>query len=132
MENQSKGVFWKVVGALIVIFVGISAVSSNTNSTSTSTNISDDEGAYTEEITTQPEAITEEDASTNDDSNESYSAPLSNDDYYINTDGDSIHSPAYADSVPSGATAICEDGTYSFSQHRQGTCSGHGGVDKWL
>ncbi|WP_280406111.1 DUF3761 domain-containing protein [Nocardia brasiliensis] len=24
------------------------------------------------------------------------------------------------------------DGTYSFSQHRSGTCSGHKGVDEWL
>jgi hypothetical protein len=31
-----------------------------------------------------------------------------------------------------GATAICEDGTYSFSAHRRGTCSHHGGVAQWL
>ncbi len=30
------------------------------------------------------------------------------------------------------ATAVCRDGTYSYSQHRQGTCSHHGGVDNWL
>jgi hypothetical protein len=30
------------------------------------------------------------------------------------------------------ATARCNDGTYSFSQHRQGTCSYHGGVRYWL
>nr|WP_273944661.1 DUF3761 domain-containing protein [Kutzneria chonburiensis] len=33
---------------------------------------------------------------------------------------------------PAGATAKCKDGTYSFSQHRSGTCSGHGGVAVWL
>jgi hypothetical protein len=33
---------------------------------------------------------------------------------------------------PAGATARCRDGTYSFSQHRQGTCSHHGGVAEWL
>jgi endonuclease YncB( thermonuclease family) len=33
---------------------------------------------------------------------------------------------------PYGATAICNDGTYSFSQHRRGTCSHHGGVREWL
>ncbi|WP_051468562.1 DUF3761 domain-containing protein [Actinomadura oligospora] len=33
---------------------------------------------------------------------------------------------------PSGATAICRDGTFSFSQHRRGTCSHHGGVARWL
>ena len=33
---------------------------------------------------------------------------------------------------PPGATAKCRDGTYSFSQHRSGTCSHHGGVARWL
>jgi serine/threonine-protein kinase len=33
---------------------------------------------------------------------------------------------------PAGATAICNDGTYSYSQHRRGTCSHHGGVRVWL
>lgn len=56
---------------------------------------------------------------------------LSNDSSYINVDGNEVHSPAYADSVPAGASAVCRDGTYSFSQHRQGTCSGHGGVASW-
>ncbi len=37
-------------------------------------------------------------------------------------------SPSY----PQGATAICNDGTYSHSQHRRGTCSHHGGVKQWL
>ena len=30
------------------------------------------------------------------------------------------------------ATAICEDGTYSFSDNRSGTCADHGGVREWL
>ncbi|HEV2988852.1 MAG TPA: TIR domain-containing protein [Candidatus Angelobacter sp.] len=34
--------------------------------------------------------------------------------------------------LPSGATAQCIDRTYSFSQHRTGTCSQHGGVKTWL
>jgi len=32
----------------------------------------------------------------------------------------------------SSASASCRDGTYSFSTHRQGTCSHHGGVGAWL
>jgi hypothetical protein len=28
-------------------------------------------------------------------------------------------------------TASCRDGTVSFSQHHQGTCSHHGGVAAW-
>ena len=31
-----------------------------------------------------------------------------------------------------GATAICNDGWLSNSQHRRGTCSHHGGVREWL
>ncbi len=59
---------------------------------------------------------------------------LSNDRYYTNVDGDQVHSPAYSNDsfVPAGASAICGDGTYSFSQHRSGTCSHHGGVSQWL
>jgi hypothetical protein len=34
--------------------------------------------------------------------------------------------------VPPGATALCRDGTYSYSQHHSGTSSHHGGVARWL
>jgi hypothetical protein len=30
-----------------------------------------------------------------------------------------------------GATALCSDGTCSYSAHHQGTCSHHGGVAQW-
>jgi hypothetical protein len=30
------------------------------------------------------------------------------------------------------ATGQCKDGTYTMATHRQGACSGHGGVDSWL
>jgi hypothetical protein len=29
-------------------------------------------------------------------------------------------------------TALCKDGSTSHSEHHTGTCSGHGGVEKWL
>jgi hypothetical protein len=53
---------------------------------------------------------------------------------YVNVDGNTIRSPVCATDgqVPAGASALCRDGTYSFSEHRQGTCSGHRGVDRWL
>jgi uncharacterized protein DUF3761 len=52
--------------------------------------------------------------------------------YYTNRDGDKVQSPTTYDQVPDGATAVCRDGTYSFSENRRGTCSHHGGVAKWL
>lgn len=59
---------------------------------------------------------------------------LSNSNTYTNVDGNTVHSPAASTdgSVPDGATARCGDGSYSFSQHRSGTCSHHGGVAQWL
>ena len=51
--------------------------------------------------------------------------------YYTNSYGNRIQSPTYYNSRPAGATALCRDGTYSFSQSRRGTCSHHGGVARW-
>jgi hypothetical protein len=34
--------------------------------------------------------------------------------------------------APKGATALCKNGTYSFSKTRSGTCSRNGGVKEWL
>lgn len=51
--------------------------------------------------------------------------------YYTNSYGNRVQSPTYYNSRPPGATALCRDGTYSFSQSRRGTCSHHGGVARW-
>ncbi len=50
---------------------------------------------------------------------------------YVNSKGNTIQSPTHYNSKPAGASAKCKDGTYSFSQSRRGTCSGHGGVAIW-
>jgi uncharacterized protein DUF3761 len=52
--------------------------------------------------------------------------------YYTNKNGQRVQSPTYSDTIPSGATAQCRDGTYSFSRNHRGTCSHHGGVARWL
>ena len=52
---------------------------------------------------------------------------------YVNSSGHVVHRPAHAvGGIPAGASARCRDGTYSFSEHRRGTCSHHGGVGAWL
>jgi hypothetical protein len=53
-------------------------------------------------------------------------------DSYINSRGNCVQRPVRAVRAPSGASAKCRDGTYSFSQSRRGTCSHHGGVGEWL
>jgi Protein of unknown function (DUF3761) len=56
----------------------------------------------------------------------------SSNEHYSNCDGQTVHNPANYEGVPAGASAICRDGTFSFSRHRRGTCSRHGGVAEWL
>ena len=60
----------------------------------------------------------------------SVAAPAS--DYYVNSSGHLVHRPEHANRPPASATAHCRDGTWSFSEHHQGTCSHHGGVAAWL
>jgi uncharacterized protein YgiM (DUF1202 family) len=50
---------------------------------------------------------------------------------YINVDRERVPSPVFSETRPSGATARCRDGSYSFSRNRRGTCSHHGGVAVW-
>lgn len=49
---------------------------------------------------------------------------------YVNSAGNTVCRPSNDNT--GGATAICNDGTYSYSQSRRGTCSHHGGVRSWL
>jgi len=52
---------------------------------------------------------------------------------YTNSSGNTVCKPEESpNGPPAGATAECADGTYSFSEHRSGTCSDHGGVANWL
>lgn len=92
-----------------------------------------------ENTTTTPSAVVDSkvqevnNAPAQQDNTRNSSTPLSNNNYYENVSGNEVHSPAYSNdnNVPSGASAQCGDGTYSFSQHRSGTCSHHGGVATW-
>jgi len=46
--------------------------------------------------------------------------------------GAALGAMMYLDAKYSSPTARCNDGTYSYSLHRQGTCSHHRGVAYWL
>jgi hypothetical protein len=59
-------------------------------------------------------------------------APACTNGTYVNSAGNTVCSPETSANPPSGATAKCVDGSYSFSQSRRGTCSSHGGVAEWL
>ncbi len=51
--------------------------------------------------------------------------------YYTNEDGQEVHRPVCSTTHQAGETAICNDGSHSFSKHHTGTCSHHGGVAEW-
>ncbi len=53
-------------------------------------------------------------------------------DYYKSSDGTKVHRPTREASTAYGPIAAsCRDGTFSYSHHAQGTCSGHRGVAQW-
>ncbi len=52
-------------------------------------------------------------------------------DYYRSSDGSMVHRPTRDAGDYGHVKAICADGTRSYSHHRQGTCSHHGGVSQW-
>ena len=51
--------------------------------------------------------------------------------YYTNVDGRSVHRPVFSNHRLAGSTAVCRDGSQSFSRHHRGTCSHHGGVRRF-
>ena len=53
-----------------------------------------------------------------------------NDSHYANSSGHWVHSPSCG-TEPDHQEAVCRDGSVSFSEHRRGTCSHHGGVKHW-
>lgn len=57
-------------------------------------------------------------------------AYVCNNNHYVNVSGHLVHSPSCGKEHIK-PTADCRDGSVSFSEHHQGTCSHHGGVDHW-
>ena len=54
------------------------------------------------------------------------------DDYTYGDPTDEPTEGPVEDPAVAGPTAVCMDGWVSYSQHRQGTCSHHGGVAYWV
>jgi hypothetical protein len=53
--------------------------------------------------------------------------------YYTNSRGHCVPSPSTDPTLTQdGPTAICGDGSYSYSESASGTCSHHGGVAEWV
>jgi Protein of unknown function (DUF3761) len=61
----------------------------------------------------------------------SASAFQCNDRHYTNSSGVLVHSPSCGNATEGHETAICRDGSHSYSMHHSGTCSHHGGVAQW-
>jgi hypothetical protein len=60
-----------------------------------------------------------------------WAAEAGADEYFTNASGHRVHRTVHASYTPKGATARCRDGSFSFSEHHQGTCSHDGGVAVW-
>lgn len=59
------------------------------------------------------------------------SAYSCNGNYYTNVSGHRVHSPSCGRRGEGTPHAICRDGSVSYSEHHRGTCSHHGGVERW-
>ena len=123
-----KNIWLWIIGSLLAVWIFGALAGSNSSTPATQVNGLKSTPTKTEQV------------SPSSNKNNSWSIPqeqentLSNDNYYTNINGDEVHSPAYSqdNTIPDGASAICADGTYSFSQNHRGTCSHHGGVENWL
>ncbi len=52
--------------------------------------------------------------------------------FYRSVDGEMVHQPTAEPNAAYGpVSAICGDGTTSYSHHVRGTCTHHGGVAEW-
>lgn len=145
MKNSKHDRAAAIIIGAVLLFIGIGTIGNHTNTKQITTDPSPAPTAQSQTpATTQPAPPATPTATTPPPAAASTPATtpntgtadtnLSNNNTYTNVDGATVHSPAASTdgSIPAGATAQCSDGTYSFSQHRSGTCSHHGGVATWL
>src|SRR5262249_26954735 len=89
---------------------------------------------FPEQLRSQPpqDSLTEQSAQELRTKRQQSKANCTDNGTYVNRGGQVVKRPEGCSSAPTGATAQCRDGTYSFSKSRSGTCSHHGGVAKRL
>ena len=148
-KKPGAGTWLGIVGALIIAFAWGHSTGSSTTSAATAAPASSQAAADLQTLaSTAPEIFDASPADGSeaaaDDSDDDQSASSDDadasgtsdatcdDDSYLSSDGDCVHRPVAAATAPESASAQCNDGTYSFSEHRSGTCSHHGGVAEWL
>jgi Protein of unknown function (DUF3761) len=112
---------------ILLLILGLSFCNTNDRSNYESFSISNNENNSSEIITNVaiPNSNVQNEITTSHDANPSIDPEKdgSNNEHYINCNGEVIHDPAFYDDIPPGASALCNDGSYSFSRHHTGTCS---------
>ena len=147
-KKPGAGTWVAIAGALIIAFGwGHSTGSSTTSPASAAPASSQPAADLQTPASTAPETLdsspvdssettadsdVDQYASSDDTDASDTSDATCDDDSYVSSDGDCVHRPVAAATAPQGASAQCNDGTYSFSEHHRGTCSHHGGVAEWL
>ncbi|MFL6726012.1 MAG: DUF3761 domain-containing protein [Sphingomicrobium sp.] len=147
-KKPGVGTWLGIAGAVVIAFAWGHSTGSSTTSPASATPAGSQAAADLQTpAPTAPETFNASPAASSDaaaDSDDDQSASTDDanasgtddatcdDDSYVSSDGDCVHRPVAAATAPASASAQCNDGTYSFSEHRSGTCSHHGGVAEWL
>lgn len=129
-------------GTTVVRVAGVAGERTKTYSVTYTDGVESSRNLVADEVTTEPATeiiargtyvhVVPQATTSNTNSAAFTSSPASNcpNGTYTNSAGNVVCRPSTTQS--SGATAVCRDGTYSYSQSRSGTCSHHGGVAQWL
>jgi hypothetical protein len=59
-------------------------------------------------------------------------APTDTEARAVNPKAELTTDPPVQTPAPGQATALCKDGTSALAMRNSATCSGHGGIDRWL
>jgi hypothetical protein len=130
LQQQNNGDKNWIIGGLVTLVLVVAGISAG-NSSSQNSNLTVPTSTNTTSQTT-PATTTIQPAPVVTPPTPTYTAPTQPvgcpNDMYTNGAGNEVCNPYNSPTIPSGASAKCRDGSYSFSQSRSGTCSHHDGV----